>query len=296
MPTDDAKPTCFIAMPITTHADEAARYGGDVDHWDHVMETIFVPAAEAAGFDVIRPAAVGSHMIHGQIIRHLSQADMVLCDLSGHNPNVFFELGVRTSLNLPIALVRDEHTSIPFDTSGLNTHQYASSLNAWDTSGEVKSLTEHLAASVESCDGKNPMWKHFGLTIAATGPSDAVSSADARMELMFEGVQEMRRDLMKMQEMVGYNKLDSGRTRPGSMSHARAVGEDIGPGLNASLVRVSRLRNRDLRLTFEKVGEALPLSLLGPTASALFSESGLQVEKLTDAVDGMLDIDVRPAT
>lgn len=50
---------------------------------------------------------------------------MVLCDMSQNNPNVFFELGVRTSVNKPVALVRcDEDSPIPFDVSGVNTHTY----------------------------------------------------------------------------------------------------------------------------------------------------------------------------
>ncbi|MEV7875186.1 hypothetical protein [Microbacterium sp. NPDC089188] len=195
MPAADEKPTCFIAMPITTHEHEAERYGGDLDHWIHVMETIFVPAIERAGFEAIRPAAKGSHMIHGQIIKHLSSADMVLCDLSSHNPNVFFELGVRTSLNLPIALVKDEHLNIPFDTSGINTHSYDSALNGWDIQSEVVKLAAHLEDSVESCDGRNPMWRHFGLTIAADGPSGPANASDAQLALMFEDMSEMRREM-----------------------------------------------------------------------------------------------------
>lgn len=189
-------------MPITTHSEEAERYGGDAQHWHHVLETIFVPAIEQAGFQAIRPKASGSDMIHGQIIKHLYEADMVLCDLSGHNPNVFFELGVRTSLNLPVALVRDEHTSLPFDTSGLNTHAYASSLNGWDTVTEVARLTQHLRDSVTSCNGGNPMWRHFGLKIAAEGPSDMPSSADAQMTLMFEGMSELRAEMQQVRRSI----------------------------------------------------------------------------------------------
>ncbi|WP_344341237.1 hypothetical protein, partial [Streptomyces rhizosphaericus] len=102
----DDKPTCFIAMPITTHEHEAKIYD-DPEHWDHVMEHLFVPAIEAAGYTAIRPAASGTDLIHSRIIQNLEQADFVLCDLSQSNANVFFELGVRTSLNKPIALVSD---------------------------------------------------------------------------------------------------------------------------------------------------------------------------------------------
>lgn len=194
------KPTCFIAMPIATRDHEVERYDGDDEHWIHVMETIHVPAVEAAGFRAIRPVASGSHMIHGEIIKHLSFSDIVLCDLSSHNPNVFFELGVRTSLNKPVALVRDEHTSLPFDTSGLNTHQYSSTLRGWDIGDQIKSMAKHLRESDQSCRGGNPLWRHFGLTISADRPDAEVSSSDAQMQLMYEAITDIRGELARSQK------------------------------------------------------------------------------------------------
>lgn len=185
---------CFIAMPVATRKEHEETYG-DAEHWKHVMDTIFVPAIEAAGMTAVPPSADGSEMIHGRIIENLSECAMVLCDLSSHNPNVFFELGVRTSMNLPVALVKDERTSIPFDTSGINTWQYASTLNAWDISGEVKALTEFLKRSLETCAGQNPLWRHFGLTIRANEPSSDESPTDARIDLLTAKVEEMQKHL-----------------------------------------------------------------------------------------------------
>lgn len=141
-------------------------------------------AIEAAGFEPIRPVAQGSHLIHGQIIRHLSNANLVLCDLSGHNPNVFFELGVRTSLNLPIALVRDEHTELPFDTSGINTHTYGSALRGWEIDAEKLKLVHHISESAASCGGSNPLWRQFGLSIRAQEPDAQESPLEAKVDLL----------------------------------------------------------------------------------------------------------------
>jgi hypothetical protein len=187
-------------MPITTQPEQVELYGGDDDHWTHVMESIHVPAVKAAGFRPIRPVTSGTQMIMGEIIKHLSKADMVLCDLSGHNPNVFFELGVRTSLNLPIALVKDEHTKIPFDTSGLNTHQYVSTLHAWHTDDQITAVRRHIEASSIGADGKNPMWQHFGLEITADRPKSDATSTDARIDLIFERVNELSRELRSQKQ------------------------------------------------------------------------------------------------
>jgi hypothetical protein len=178
------KPTCFMAMPITTRPEDADRYDGDTDHWAHVMQSLFEKAVERAGFQPIRPVAQGSHLIHGLIIRHLSTADLVLVDLSAHNPNVFFELGVRTSLNLPIALVRDEQTSIPFDTSGINTYSYDSKLRGWEIEEQQRLLAEHIRDSASSCGGENPLWRQFGLTIKANEPDAHESPLEAKVDLL----------------------------------------------------------------------------------------------------------------
>jgi hypothetical protein len=64
-----------------------------------------------------------------QIIRDLYDADIVLCDLSGHsaNPNVMYELGVRLSVtNRPVILFReaDERNQRIFDIQGFYAFEY----------------------------------------------------------------------------------------------------------------------------------------------------------------------------
>jgi hypothetical protein len=86
---------CFIIMPITTRDDQSAIYGGDSDHFQHVLECLFIPAVKQAGFNPIPPIMKGSEIIQGQVVKQLSKARLVLCDMSGLNANVFFELGIR---------------------------------------------------------------------------------------------------------------------------------------------------------------------------------------------------------
>lgn len=85
---EEPKPKCFIAMPITTRDHEADRYNDEL-HWKHVMDSLFIKAIEAAGYEPVRPVAQGSHLIHELIIKHLEKCEMVLCDLSGHNKRIF---------------------------------------------------------------------------------------------------------------------------------------------------------------------------------------------------------------
>lgn len=196
-----ALPRCFVAMPITTSKGDAEHYG-DQDHWDHVYETLFAPAIRQAGLEPVKPVTEGAHLIHAEIVKNLTDAEIVLVDLSGHNPNVFFEFGVRTAVNKPIAVVRDEHTEIPFDTSGINTHRYIAGLHGWSIASQIDDLAKHLQMSVASCKGANPLWRQFGLRIKAESPQVDESASDARLDLLVGGVDELRHELSALRRQV----------------------------------------------------------------------------------------------
>ena len=122
---------CFIIMPITAREEQLKLYGGDIDHFKHALNCIFIPAIQKAGFNPIPPASVGGELIHSDIVDQLSKARMVLCDMSGLNANVFFEFGIRTALNLPVALIVDDVTpAVPFDAAIINFQRYSSQLLA----------------------------------------------------------------------------------------------------------------------------------------------------------------------
>jgi hypothetical protein len=99
-PAEADKPLCFAIMPITTPEDAVSRYGDD-EHFLHVAEFIFKPAAEQAGYRFMPASVDSSRVIQAAIIKNLAEANVVLCDTSLWNANVFFELGIRVALNRP---------------------------------------------------------------------------------------------------------------------------------------------------------------------------------------------------
>ncbi len=156
---------CFIIMPITTPKHLTEKYKDDADHFSHVLDCLFMPALKNAGFDPISPKSTGSDIIQASIINYLSTCELVLCDMSILNPNVFFEFGIRTALNKPVALVIDDKTKdIPFDTSIINFHKYKSSLDAWSMEGEVKALGNHIKEAYAKTPNYNALWKYFGIS------------------------------------------------------------------------------------------------------------------------------------
>jgi hypothetical protein len=186
------KPTCFIAMPISV-PDHHFEVYHDRSHWRNIMEHLFIPAIEAAGFRAVPPITTGAYMIHAQIVKHLETSDLVLCDSSQHNPNVTFELGVRVAVDRPMCLVKDDRTKdLPFDTSGINTHTYTSLLAPWNLEAELEALAEHIRESEASCAGSNPMWQRYGLQMRARQPVSDQDPRDARIDLLLDQVREIR--------------------------------------------------------------------------------------------------------
>ncbi|HEV7615574.1 MAG TPA: hypothetical protein VGO36_05040 [Solirubrobacterales bacterium] len=55
--------------------------------------------------------------ITAQIIRSLTGARLVVADLTGRNPNVYYELGVAHSFGIPVVILVDEVGSLSFDAS-----------------------------------------------------------------------------------------------------------------------------------------------------------------------------------
>jgi len=167
----DKKGDCFIIMPISTPDNLVDLYDGDTSHFDKVLEHVFTPAVMAAGFTPIPPIAKGADIIHAEIIKKLEEADMVLCDMSIFNPNVFYELGIRTARNKPVCLVKDDMTKkIPFDTAIINCHDYKAVPKFVEIEEEIELLTKHIYECVEGSGGTNTMWRRFGITAGISTP------------------------------------------------------------------------------------------------------------------------------
>jgi hypothetical protein len=185
---------CFIIMPVTTPNLIAQRHG-DEGHFQHVLDCLFFPAVEKAGFTPIPPSADGADIIQGQIIKHLEEDEHVLCDMTSLNANVFFELGIRTAVNKPVAMVKDSNCiDIPFDTSIIHHHTYDADLSAWSLADQIKKLAEHIQLSFETCAGANKLWKYFGLHSQAHFDSSA-TSPESQLELLTMEIASLKKAL-----------------------------------------------------------------------------------------------------
>lgn len=182
----EVKPLCFAIMPITTPDEAVSQYGGDREHFLHVAEFIFKPAAELAGYRFVPASVDSSRVIQAAIIDNLARADVVLCDTSLWNANVFFELGIRVALNKPVALVRDKLTdTVPFDNTPIHCYEYDHRMDPWCLKAEIPKLSEHIAAAGKH--EQNELWKFAGIQVTAE-QTDAGNPEDAKLDLLLAKV------------------------------------------------------------------------------------------------------------
>ena len=182
-------------MPITTPESLVSTYHGDKEHFLHVLEELFIPAVDAAGLNPIRPISKGSEVIHGDIIKNIETADLLLCDMSILNANVFFELGMRTATNKPVALVKDDKTlDVPFDLNIINHHTYSHELRVWEIKEQIKALKIHLDQCAENIEGGNALWQYFSVSAKAI-PLESEPNTEGQLALVNRQLEDIRKEL-----------------------------------------------------------------------------------------------------
>jgi hypothetical protein len=114
--------TCGVVMPISS----IGKYSEG--HWKEVKAIIF-EAVESAGF---APKLVSDAddvgIIHNRIVQNIYENPILICDVSGKNPNVMFELGLRLAFDKATIIIKDSDTDYSFDTSPIEHLSYPTDL------------------------------------------------------------------------------------------------------------------------------------------------------------------------
>ena len=160
--------TAFIISPIgdkLSPRGTPARlaYEENVQMWEQVFE----PACKELGLEAIRADKISEPgEIPEQIFVHLRTAPVVIADVTGGNPNVMYELGLRHTRDL-ITVQVGQHGRLPFDISTIRTIQFQR------TEGGLIELHDALVTSLRAAlEGR-------GSPVAATRVWNTAEGADA---------------------------------------------------------------------------------------------------------------------
>lgn len=170
----DSRSVCGIVMPIS------AIDGCDERHWGEVL-AIISDSVEASGF---KPNIVSNAddvgIIQKRIIQNLYENPIVICDVSGKNPNVMFELGIRLAFDKPTIVIKDDQISYSFDTSPIEHIEYPRDLRFSKIVDFKDGLTKKINATYQASQkpGYTTFLKNFGEFKVAKIDEREVSQAE----------------------------------------------------------------------------------------------------------------------
>lgn len=102
---------CFVIMPFT-------------ESWSNrVYETLQAACLEV-GYGCIRADDVHGRLILQDIWQKINESGILIADLTGNNPNVFYELGIAHTLGKDVVPIIQLGSKIPFDQTPFRTIHY----------------------------------------------------------------------------------------------------------------------------------------------------------------------------
>lgn len=133
-----ATDSCFVMQPF------AAPLG---DYY----EKIYRPAIEKAGLKPVRADAdiFGTGKIIDQVWRGITQAKVLVAELTSRNPNVFYELGLAHALEKPVVLISASENDVPFDLQHIRVIYYDVNDPFWGNK-LIDKVAENILSAIEN--------------------------------------------------------------------------------------------------------------------------------------------------
>lgn len=133
---------CFVVTPIGSDGSETRK------RTDKVFKYIIDPVCDKCGFNAIRVDQLNkADSITQTIIDYLNNAELVIADMTEHNPNAFYEMGFRACTGKPMINLKEKGVPIPFDISTMRAFDY--DLSDLDSVDEVKKRLEQTIRSFD---------------------------------------------------------------------------------------------------------------------------------------------------
>ena len=111
-----ARRTCFVISPVGDPGTPVRKRA------DQVFKYIIKPVTSELGYRVKRADRMKrAGIITSRILAAVADADLVVADLTGHDPGVFYELAIRHATRRPVVQLIDAAQEPPFDVANMRT-------------------------------------------------------------------------------------------------------------------------------------------------------------------------------
>ncbi|WP_051903852.1 hypothetical protein [Neorhizobium vignae] len=215
---DAVQKTCGIVMPIS-HID-----GYDIGHWDRVRRVIDRAVVKSDMVPRLVSESEETAIIHASIVQNLYDDEIVIVDVSGKNPNVMFELGLRLAFDKPTVIIKDDQTSYSFDTSPIKHIGYRSDLRFDDVEDLENKLTKAIISSREAKQSKpeySPFLGNFGKFVAAKVDTTELPAS----EYVIETLTSLQRDVAHLTRALSRSDTDLNNSLlSGDFANKRIIG------------------------------------------------------------------------
>lgn len=174
----DFESECFFVSPIGPQ-DSPER-----DRADGVLRAIVEPAAARLELKSVRADAITEPgQITSQIVEHVLSARAVVADLTGGNPNVYYEIAIRHAVRKPCALIAEQGTRLPFDAHHMRTIFFNSS-NLKSVVGARDQLFDHLRLALKGAVD-SPVSSSVDIMALREGSSTEQQLAEIKSEMEY---------------------------------------------------------------------------------------------------------------
>ncbi len=132
------KPRCFLIMPFGREFDFILSAIRDtVDSFDFQYDRA--------------DESFVTEIVVAKIQEQIARSDLIIADLTGKNPNVFYEVGYATALNKKMIQIAQSVADLPFDVRHLRTFPYS------DKMGADAKFKQDLTRAIEKTTGHRPI-------------------------------------------------------------------------------------------------------------------------------------------
>ena len=140
---------CFVIMPIGDKDDSSAQ------KFDEIYQYLIKVAVNEAGLtckradEILKPGTIIL-----DIVEYLARSNIVIADLTGQNPNVFYEMGVRDGVKGRMILLAQSLEDVPFDLRGSRIVIYSldSPKNIHEAKVKIINFLKELMSDTETRD------------------------------------------------------------------------------------------------------------------------------------------------
>jgi hypothetical protein len=111
---------CFVLMPFQPNFDRL--------YHDHIKAVV-----GDCGFECMRADDIytPSNVIE-DIVAHIKRSRVIIADVTGRNPKVFYEMGIAHTLEIPVIIITQNKDDVPFDIAQKRYFVYTDDSSGWN--------------------------------------------------------------------------------------------------------------------------------------------------------------------